>query len=245
MEDIHKWLIIIFIWAIPSCSSTHIHLHADKLPHDQQITIRERLEEKGFKVHIRNNAPPSRDNVLLYYPHKGIQEELWMIDDVLAASGISAEHRYTIYKDRVGKHEYTAGNIGLYLLPRNSDWSTSNKSPLRKQFPISESDAEFISSDCDARYTLELLEDGNALINNYNLPTDESTLGKGTWQSNSDQILLTFQGEAFKYDKSQHHRKAVNYANERVIQYHITLEPSDYYRIPFSCTFQSTFTEAY
>lgn len=245
MEDIYKWLIIIFIWAIPSCSSTHIHLHANKLPHAQQITIREGLEEKGFKVHIRNNAPPSRDNVLLYYPHKGIQEELWMIDDVLAASGISAEHRYTIHKDKVGKHEYTAGNIGLYLLPSNNIKNNSNEPPIRKQFPISESDAEFISSDCGARYTLELLEDGNALINNFNLPADESTLGKGTWQSNSDQILLQIQGETFKYDKSQHHRKAVNYANERVIKYHITLEANDYYRIPFSCTFQSTFTEAY
>ncbi|MDO3382461.1 hypothetical protein [Gilvimarinus algae] len=238
-------IVVFFLLGLSACTRTTVHLHAGELPQTLQDGVKAGLESEGFKVSPRANAYPYDESVVLYFPHEGIDADLQAIDKVLTSHGLSAENRYTLYRDKIGKHVYTAGNIGLYLLPENAKASFNEESRVRDEFPISESDAEFISTDCDIEYVYELFDDGRALVSDFSFPVGESTLARGTWQASENSVTLISDGEDFRYRKRTFHREYANQFSDHNISYHIILEPEDYYRLPFGCSYKSTFSEAF
>ncbi|BFM20735.1 hypothetical protein [Gilvimarinus japonicus] len=236
---------LIALSVLVGCSSTTVHLHAKNLPDVEQEAIRAGLEARGFSVKMRDNEPPSNNNAILYYPHDGIDADLQAIDAVLDANGLWAEHNYSVYTDKLGKHEYTAGNIGLYLVPEGVTTNASTSNRVRAVFPITVTDFEFVSTDCDTEYVYELFEDGSLVASDFSLPIGKAKLAALEWRETSDEITLSNSGEQFKYSKTESYKEYANLDSDHVITYNITLQPLGYYRVPYGCTFKSTFSEAY
>ena len=234
----------LLFFGLSGCSRTIVHLHADKLTTAEQEAIRAELQAQGFIVERQHNEPPAYRNLILYTPHDGIDNDLSTIDTILAAHGFSADHRYTPPSKQLGKHEYTAGNIGVYLIPAGFQPYTTPALQVRNTFPITETDADFISTDCDKEYVYELFDDGRAIANDFSFPVGEAALATGRWQSNEESVTLNIEGKQFQYKKTRFHREYANEYSDHVISYYILLEPVGYYELPFGCTFKSTFSEA-
>src|SRR5690606_19365991 len=144
---------------LSGCSSTTVHLHAGALSDAERNKIRTDLEEQGCSVKIRENEAPASSSVVLYYPHEGIEEDLRVIDDVLEANGLIAEHQYLTHTEKLGVHEYTAGNIGVYIVPEGQKREPASVR-IRSVFPITVVGFEFGSTDCDKEYLYEFSYDG-------------------------------------------------------------------------------------
>ncbi|MDX6847796.1 hypothetical protein SCD92_00400 [Gilvimarinus sp. SDUM040013] len=237
--------VVLLLLGLLGCARTTVHMHAAELSKDVRDKVKTDLEAKGFKVALRDNEYPFTENAVLYFPHEGIEEDLDAIDEVLNENGLAANHRFTIYKDRIGKHVYTAGNVGLYLLPEEVKRSSGKTSRVRSEFPIDETDAEFISSNCNVEYVYELLEGDRALLSDFNLPAGKSTLARATWRVSDNSVIIVSDGEEFRYRKSTFHREHASQFSDYNVSYHIALEPEEYYRIPFGCAYKSTFTESF
>src|SRR5690606_34008695 len=106
-----------FVSLVGCASNTTVHLHANGLSEADRKNIRAGLEEKGFRVVERNNEAPSEDNAILYAPYSGLEKDLYAIENVLANHGLTAGRGFAIQTNQLGMHEYTAGNIGLYIVP--------------------------------------------------------------------------------------------------------------------------------
>ena len=233
----------VMLAVLAGCSSTKIHLHANNLPKAERESIRHDLEVEGFSVLLQDNEPPSDHSVILFYPHEGIDRDLDAIDNVLDRYGLQAEHSFVIHETKLGVHEYTAGNIGVYLVPVGLQ--TNDTDRVRSVFPIAVTDAEFVSVDCGKVYVYEFYDDGQVTLNDFSLPMGEAALASGNWLSDSGVVTIVNHGEVFEYTKSQSHREYINSFGEHVVSYNITLRPNGYYRVPFGCTFKSTFAEAF
>ena len=194
---------------------------------------------------MRDNESPSSGNIILYYPHKGIGEDLQAIDAVLAAHGLTAEHSYTIHKDKLGVHEYTAGNIGVYLVAADHS-PAADFSLVRSVFPITMTEGEFISTDCDTEYLYEFSDDGRMVIADLSLSSGDMNIATLTWEaSGDDRVLITSNGEVFEYQKSKFHKEGLRDGYKKMVEYFITLKPVDYYRLPFGCTYRNVFWEGF
>ncbi len=239
-----KLSVFLLLFGLSGCSRTIVHLHADKLTAAEQEAIRAELQAQGFVVERQHNEPPAYRNLILYTPHDGIDNDLNAIDTILAAHGLSADHRYTPPSKQLGKHEYTAGNIGVYLVPAGFQPYSTHALQVRDTFPITETDADFISTDCDKVYVYELFDDGRAVANDFSLPVGQAALATGHWQSDEQSLTMEIKGKKFRYKKTRFHQEYATEHSDHVISYYILLEPDGYYELPFGCTFKSTFSEA-
>lgn len=245
---VKKVLLLVFTMALgilSGCSSTTVHLHADALSEVEQNNIRTGLEEQGFSVKMRENEAPASSSVVLYYPHKGIEEDLRAIDNVLDANGLIAEHRYLTHTEKLGVHEYTAGNIGVYIVPAGQK-SEPTSVRIRSVFPITMVGFEFVSTDCDKEHLYEFSDDGTMVVSDLSLPLGEMDVATLSWQSPTDDTVIISSGdEDFEYKKSQSHREHFNDNNNHVVTYSLTLKPTGYYRVPFGCSYKSDFLEGF
>ena len=237
--------LLIALMLFLGCSNTTVHLHVKNLPDAEQESIRADLEKRGFLVKMRDNEPPSNNNLILYYPHRGIEDDLRAINDVLDVAGFTAESSYLVHTDKLGKHEYSAGNIGLYLVPKGYQRNPGVASRVRSVFPMTIVDYEFVSTDCDKDYVYEFFGDGTLELSDFSLPVGAAKLATLSWQVVGDNMVLTGDGETFTYKKSESHREHTSQYSEYVVTYNITLQPEGYYRVPFGCQYKSTFYESF
>jgi hypothetical protein len=228
------------------CSNTTIHLHANNMPEAEKENIRLSLEKQGFSVRMRDNESPSSGNIILYYPHEGIEEDLHAIDKVLEAKGLKAERGYAIHTEKLGKHEYTAGNIGLYIAPTGPQEQRPVKSRVRSIFPMTMTGYEFVSMDCEQEYLYEFFEEGKLAASDPAVPADEVEMLAFDWQSLPNDIIMISNGrEQFKYKKIESHIEHSSEHSHYVVTYNIRLQPLDYYRVPFGCMYKSTYFESF
>lgn len=239
------FFILVAIVSLLGCSNTIVHLHANDLPKADQENIRTGLEEKGFSVLRRENGFPSEGNTILYSPHKGIEKDLRAIEEVLGNNGLKAERSYAIHTNKIGTHEYTAGNIGLYIVPAVRQEHAEATTRVRSVFPITMTDAEFVSTDCPTEYGYQF-ENDTVTVDDFSLAMDKTGIATLDWHHASDDIIvISNDGEQFKYKKTESHREYSNQYSHHIVTYHIWLRPLDYYRVPFGCTYKSTYTEAF
>lgn len=97
------------------CSTTTIQLFATSPPDEAQKVLRQGLKDQGFRVMSNTNEPPFSESIILYPPQNDIEIERALNDQVLEKNGLHAEHSYAIPSNHIGTHEYTIGNIGLYI----------------------------------------------------------------------------------------------------------------------------------
>lgn len=230
---------------LSGCSTTTVHLHANGVPEADKQKIRAGLEAKGFAVVERDNESPSKNNAILYSPYKGLEKDLHAIENVLAHNGVTAGRGFAIQTDQIGKHEYTAGNIGLYIMPSVLQLPAERKSKVRAEFPITITEAEFVSTDCETEYGFQFSENGTLIVDDFTREIDATEIAKPDWSKKPDEIISISNGnEQFEYKKSESHREHVNEYNIHLVIYNIWLEPIEYYRVPFGCTYKSTYIEA-
>lgn len=235
---------VIFV-SLFGCSTTTVHLHANDLPQTVQKNLRVGLEKEGFSVVIRDNASPSEGNAVLYYPHAGIKKDLNAIDNVLKANGLMAEPSIAVQTNNLGTHEYSAGNIGLYFAPAAHQKPQQATSRVRSVFPITVTDAEFVSTDCPTEYGFQFYEDGTLVLNDFSLAIDETEIAAPNWSTTGDTILVSNGQERFEYRKIESHSEGFNEYNVYVVTYNIWLQPTDYYRVPFGCSYRSIYAEGF
>lgn len=227
------------------CSKTTVHLHANDLAKADQENIRTGLKKRGFTVLMRENEFPSEGNLILYSSHSGIEEDLRAIEDVLRNHGLKAERSYAIRTNKIGVHEYTAGNIGLYIVPGAGQENTQTASRVRSVFPLAITDAELVSTDCPTKYVYQFESDKVTVVD-LNLPIDNSDIAHIDWRDAADNMIIIADGsEQFTYRKVESHREYATQHNPHVVTYYLRLEPLDYYRLPFGCTYMSTYSETF
>ncbi|WP_018276948.1 hypothetical protein WKI13_03630 [Teredinibacter turnerae] len=93
---------------------SQVHLHTYGFMRLKATRYAESIRYKGFRVKLRDNAYPGnvKDNFIIYNLPKERRHELDLIQAALSELGIEVE---LIFEGRHGKHEYTEGNIGVYL----------------------------------------------------------------------------------------------------------------------------------
>lgn len=239
-------LALILVAFLLGCSSTTtVHLHAVELPETDQEKIRTELENKGFSVITRKNELPLQSNAIFYSSHKGIEKDLKAIEDVLEKQGLKAVRSYAVQTNNVGRHEYTAKNIGVYLAAEVRREKSEVASRVRSVFPLAMTDAEFVSTDCPTEYVYQF-DNKKVTVVDLSLPIDESDIATAEWQQTEDNAIVIFHGhEEFKYKKIKFHREHSTQYHRNVVTYTLLLEPLDYYRAPFGCTYKATYFEVF
>lgn len=231
---------------LAGCSTTIVHLHANGVPDADKESIRSGLEAKGFSVMERENEAPLKDNAIFYSPYKGLEKDLHAIENVLANNGLTAGRSFAIQTDHVGQHEYTARNIGLYIVPSVQAAPAETTSRVRAVFPITITGAEFASTDCSTKYGYQFHDNNTLSVDDFSQALHETEIATPNWEFAVDDIVvITHDNEQFKYRKTEVHREHSNEQSRHVITYNIWLQPIEYYREPFGCTYKSTYREAH
>lgn len=240
-------LIFLFLFVFMGacgCSNTRIHLHAEGLSDNELAIIRIGLEKRGFVVEHRENEFPSSDSVILYAAYRGVEKELSAIEEVLAHAGVRAERRYAARTNALGMHEYSPRNIGVYIASASRQNIESSKSRIRDVFPLSMTNAEFVSMDCEQEYLYEFYDDGVLVISQLAIPVEEVETITLRWRAPSaDSITLSDGVEQFDYQKTESSKEHPGRHSLHVVTYNILLRPLDHYRIPYGCGYTSTFSE--
>lgn len=124
----YKWILIVLTTGpfVASCvhvdptvdcpdDSVHIHLYgAAKFQAKSYVSL---LEKSGMQVCVRDNEPPdtSSKNIIIWASTESGLALRNQLETVLALKGVDIESRY---KDKLGTHSYTDGNVGVYLWHR-------------------------------------------------------------------------------------------------------------------------------
>lgn len=232
------------------CSNTTtIHLHPQTLTPSHTASLTEELEHKGFAVEIEDNAAPAAGNTIIYSPQKNIEQQLNSITKILQRHNIAVDQIFVKdsgggQSERLGRHTYTAGHIGVYLADNNIG-KISRGAKVRSTFPINMIGYEFVSSDCDTDYMYEFFESGDLVVTNINSLAED--LGKHTWHQEDDNIIIrSMTGSQYKYTKSKGHSVyQTSDPDLEVVAYTIKLSPAGFYPLPYSCSYTATFKEGF
>lgn len=224
------------------CSSTTVHLHANHMSESKQKELSQSLKRQGFSVRMRENEAPVSGNIIIYYPQHGIEEDLHKIQLALAANGLTAEQSYMA---KVGKHEYTKENIGLYIA--NAGNSSVIPLKVRAEFPVTLTDVEFISVGCGQGYLYEFFENKKLSLTDmgaYQAEEESATQSYNWTYAGNDVVVISSDKGQFSYTIAESHAEGTRYGNPAVT-YTIELEPMGYYPMPFGCNYLSDFFETF
>jgi len=227
-------------------STTVVHVHAADFSAADQAGIRADLEAEGFSVALRENESPVAGNAILYAFYPGVEKDLQTVENVLAEKGLFAERMYILPTDKkIGTHEYTAGNIGLYLVSGLSKRVQDLPSRVRSEFPLTLTDAEFTTTDCSTKYVYQFDLDRVTVVD-LNLPLETSNIATASWHlADDDAVIVTYEQEVFRYRKMQTHQEYLTEHHSYAVRYYLWLEPLEFYRMPFGCTYRSSFWEVF
>lgn len=239
-------LLFFVFMGLCGCTNTTIHLHAQGVPDNELETIRLALEERGFVVKPRENEFPSSDSVILYAAYRGVEKELGTIEEVLTRHGLKVERRFAGRTNALGIHEYSPRNIGVYIASVSRQGMAPTKSRIRDVFPLSMTNAEFVSMDCEQEYLYDFYADGRLEISQLAIPVEEVETMTLRWHGSSeDMITLSDGAEQFEYRKIETVREHPGRYSLHVVTYNIFLQPLGHYQIPYGCGYKSTFFESF
>lgn len=227
------------------CSTTTVHLFATSLPGEVRKALRQGLEDQGFKVMSNDNEPPFSENIILYPPQKDIENELALIDQVLEKNGLRAKHSYAILSNDIGAHEYTAGNIGLYIFADELQKTPKSISYVNPIFPMTMVDYEFHSADCEKKYMIQFSTNETLTVNDFSLPIGQEVIAEARWKNDGNKITIFIGTESYQFAKSEAHREHASRYSQHVVTYSITLRPIGYFSHPLVCTYKSTYVEVF
>jgi hypothetical protein len=238
--------LIIVAW-LSGCSNTTIHLHPESLTQERTEEIVRALKREGLAVKIRNNRAPTSGNTLIYSPHEGIDAHLASIRKILSSHDMTLDQAFLRQYgghdgSSAGQHVYTEGNIGLYLAS-NADSEQSRGAKVRSVFPISIIGFEFASRDCDALYLYEFFESGDAVVTE--ISEADKELGEFSWsQSDAGIVTLSSGDTEYQYRKRETHSIHQEFGHN-IVTYVTELQPDGFYPMPYGCTYEATYTEAF
>lgn len=126
------WMLVLFTAFLLSCSSnsshrftifipeldvmgkSQVHLHTYGFKRLNAVRYAEAIRDGGFRVRLRENAYPGseKENFIIYNLTEAHRSDVQSVQKALFKSGVKINKTYFA---TYGKHEYTEGNIGIYL----------------------------------------------------------------------------------------------------------------------------------
>lgn len=226
--------------------NTTIHLHAQGITERKLKSIHKALEERGFVVQPRENEFPFSESVILYAASDGVEGELDLIREVLAQNGVKARRRLAGRTNALGTHEYNPGNIGVYIASDAKRSIAQTRSRVRNIFPLTMTNAEFVSIDCEQEHLYDFYDDERLEISQLGIPVEEAAAVTLRWSDSSKGIISLSDGaEQFRYRKLESVREDPDRDGMHVVTYNLLLRPLGHYRIPYGCNYKSTFFETF
>jgi hypothetical protein len=104
----------IFIPEINVNDKSQVHLHTYGFKQLSAVKYAEAIRNKGFRVRLRQNGYPGskKENFIIFNLAESHRSDVQSVQEVLLEAGVKVDK---IYFADYGKHEYTEGNIGVYL----------------------------------------------------------------------------------------------------------------------------------
>lgn len=220
-------------------SNPLVHLYVTGESTNQKDALVTLLGESDFKVKEFHASMPELEdgNYIVYYPDRTTDETTEAINRALRQIGLPEGQSIPF---RIGygfgSHEYTKGNVGLYLVKKSSS-SNSRKSidSLPDEEAIEFTEEEFGSKGCNESFILDFYEDGKAYF------IHENSLKKyseGKWRF--DGSVLTIK-KLFNVSKFEVEKRMISLGGNSIPV--IDLIPMDNKNAPFSCTYSTYFKE--
>lgn len=227
---------ILFLSLLAGCTPTTVHIHTTHIAEEQLERVRHSLESLGYQVIERENRHPSAHlgSILVYYPGHSSEEQLAQVNQAVADAGLSIDGEYPA---TIGPHRYTEGNIGLYLV--NGQAGSSQQQDLAEEgIPLTVTDVELGSTNCDTSYLLEFDPQGKLVMTN--LSDDSSEPRELEWSRDSGQLLSISDGNHnYEYSYLEYRKKRNSPSGKEYLEVSLKLEPKGFYPVPFACIYRA------
>lgn len=235
-----KITLVILLFTIASCSvNPRIHLYYSDGATDKKQHLVSLLKEYDFNVkEFHNNAPDLEEgNYVVYYPEKNTGKSAEYINLALRRAGLSEAQMVPFRIGYgIGSHEYTKGNIGLYVVSENQISVEHGEIPIQTgQSDVDFTEEQFGSKDCRDVFLIEFYDDGRAIF------IYEESLKKhseGSWEVLGSTLIIK---KLFGYSKFQIKTYTISKVGNTVTV--TDLLPANSKKAPFNCTYSTYFKE--
>lgn len=219
-----KYISVFIAFFLCACSQTQVHVFTHQLDDEKRDRLVKQLEQARLEVIISDKKPPALNlgNFILYKLGQGAESTL---EKLLAIMNESDFPISFVGHNKLGNHEFTDGNIGLYLVPFSP--APQNERPLL----LNLSDVTFRAEDCEARIEFPLNQSA-VLTGKHITPQEQSAY---LWSMDSDERVSLRQGRrVYQYKFLSYYARM----EDRDIQM-LELVPLGNYPLPFGCHFSS------
>ena len=228
--------------AIAGCSTNpRIHLYAAGEPTNQKDELISRLRDYNFKVDEFYATVPELEagNYIVYYPSKTSEQTTEIINLALRDVGLPEGQPIPFrIGSGFGSHEYTKGNVGLYLVNKSntpSDVDVNDINESSSQESIDFTEEQFGSKGCNESFLIEFYGNGRAFFIHED---SQKKYSEGRWDlvGNYLTIKKLFGSSKFQVEK---HMISLNGSELPVID----LIPVGNKNAPFNCIYSTYFKE--
>lgn len=230
--------LVILLLSIASCSvNPRVHLYYSDGSTDKKQQLVSLLKEYDFDVTEFYNIAPDLEegNYIVYYPEKNTEKSAEHINLALLRTDLS-EAQMVPFRigNGIGSHEYTKGNIGLYIIKENSVAHDVIEDKTSQSF-VDFTEEQFGSKDCRNAFQIEFYDDGRAIF------IDEESSKKhseGRWELLGSTLIIK---KLFGSSKFQVKTYNVSIAENTVTV--TDLLPVNSKKAPFNCTYSTYYKE--
>ena len=184
-------LVISFLLLSACASNPKVHLYFDGNSQEQKHSLITQLKNNKFDVHQSHTPPPDipQGNYIVYTPEDKSAHWISSINSTLSQLGMK-EANVVPFKigSGISSHQYTAGNIGLYILNKDSKSQDARDIPIADtQNQIDLTREQLGSKSCGKLKLMEFYEDGNVIV------VDEESdkmIFKGKWVLTGNELSI-------------------------------------------------------
>ncbi|AQT60522.1 hypothetical protein [Cellvibrio sp. PSBB023] len=233
-----KISLVILPLSIASCSvNPRVHLYYSDASTDKKQQLVSFLKEYDFNVtEFYNTAPDLEEgNYIVYYPEKNTEKSAEHINLALLRSNLS-EAQMEPYRigNGIGSHEYTKGNIGLYIIKKNSVSNDVIEDKASQSF-VDFTGEQFGSKDCSSAFQIEFYDDGRAI---FIYEESSKKHSEARWELLGSTLIIK---KLFGSSKFQVKTYTVSIAENTVTV--TDLLPVNSKKAPFNCTYSTYYKE--
>lgn len=230
----------IVIFTFVGCSvNPRVHLYFSDETTEQQQQLVSLLKENNFSVKEFHTSVPDLEigNYIVYYPERNNEKRAESINFVLRSVSLSEAQAVPFrIGSGIGSHEYTKGNIGLYIIKNDPASIEKNATDnVISSGGVDITEEQFGSKDCNDAFLVEFYDDGRAFFIN------EESLKKqfeARWEISGSILMIR---RLFSLNKFQIKNHTVSKAGNT---FAVTdLVPVDGKKAPFNCVYSTYFKE--
>jgi hypothetical protein len=233
-----KLCYVFFILIASGCASSPIvHLYLSPQNPNLSDSLTNALVDNGLQVETPSSDIPSIDpgNYIVYYPDTNTDKVIEDLNLIIRQYGLDDAQPIPFgLGGGFGSHEYTRGNIGLYLIKGEQNKSQPNSKP--DAFPnMHFTEQDFGSKNCSKLFILEFHEESKLYIVE---ESNQKKFGEGKWRVDQSELTIKRLFKSYNY-KIVEHTLMINGTKLAVTD----LIPVQNYKSPFGCAFSTYYQE--